>query len=118
MSQVSHLEPGLCGARQCPRICSRVCHCEAGLRRSRAQMAKQAARRFAIKANRRQETVCDQINKAGLCPSICQHVGGCFLPQPADPKCEAKRKVFRCQKAVDLLVQLRETGRPKEVTHV
>ena len=106
LSRYPQLQPGLCGRLECPRICSRVEHCEAGLRRSRARLAEQARRRFAVRANRRQEEVCARITKAGLCPQICQRVGGCFLPQQGDHPSEARRKVFRCQYAVDLLVSL------------
>jgi hypothetical protein len=105
LSLYPHLEPGLCRRLECPRICSRVCHCEAGLRRSRVRLAEQARRRFAVRANRRQEEVCARIHKAGLCPQICQRVGGCFLPRDGDHPSEARRKVFRCQYAVDLLVE-------------
>jgi hypothetical protein len=105
LSRYPHLEPGLCGRLECPRICSRVCHCEAGLRRSRVRLAEQARRRFAVRANRRQEEICARIHKAGLCPQICQRVGGCFLPRDGDHPSEARRKVYRCQYAVDLLVE-------------
>ena len=105
-SRYPHLQPGLCGRLECPHICSRVCHCEAGLRRTRAKLAERAMRRFAIKANRRQEEVCSRIRKARLCPQICQRVGGCFLPRDGDHPSEARRKVFRCQYAVDLLVSV------------
>ena len=106
LSHYPQLQPGLCARLECPRVCSRVCHCEAGLRRSRAKLAEQARRRFAIRANRRQEEVCARVRKARLCPQICQRVGGCFLPQAGDHPSEAKRKVFRCQYALDLLVSL------------
>ena len=105
-SYYPNLEPGLCGRLECPRMCTRVQHCEAGLRRSRYLLAEQARRRFAIKANRRQEEVCARIRKARLCPQICQRVGGCFLPRDGDHPSEAHRKVFRCQYAVDLLVEV------------
>jgi hypothetical protein len=105
-SRYPELEPGLCGRLECPRICSRVCHCPAGLRRSRAKLAEQARRRFAVKANRRQDEVCARIRKANLCPQICQRAGGCFLPRDGDHPSEARRKVFRCQAAVDLLVSV------------
>ena len=104
LSRYPSLEPGLCGRLECPRICSRVEHCAAGLRRSRARLAEQARRRFAVKANRRQEEVCTRIRKAKLCPQICQKVGGCFLPTGVDHPSEARRKAFRCQYALDLLV--------------
>jgi hypothetical protein len=106
LSRYPHLQPGLCGRLECPRICARVCYCEAGLRRSRAKLAELARRRFAVKANRRQEEVCARIRKASLCPRICQRVGGCFLPQDGDHPSEARRKAFRCQYAVDLLVSV------------
>ena len=106
LSRYPHLQPGLCGRLECPRVCSRVCHCEAGLRRSRARLAEQARRRFAVRANRRQEEVCARLRKGRLCPRICQRVGGCFLPRDGDHPSEARRKVFRCQRAVDLLVSV------------
>ena len=106
LSHYPALEPGLCGRLECPRICSRVEHCAAGLRRSRAALAAQARRRFAVKANSRQEHVCSRLVKAHLCPQICLKVGGCFLPQQGDHPAEARRKVFRCQRAMDLLVSL------------
>jgi hypothetical protein len=106
LSHYPQLQPGLCGSLECRRMCARACHCEAGLRRGRVLLAERARRRFAIKANRRQEEICARIRKASLCPRICQRVGGCFLPQAGDHPSEAKRKVFRCQYAVDLLVSL------------
>jgi hypothetical protein len=105
-SRYPHLVPGLCGRLECPRVCSRVCHCEAGLRRSRASLAEQARRRFAVRANGRQEEVCSRIRKDRLCPRICQRVGGCFLPRDGDHPSEVRRKVFRCQHAVDLLLSV------------
>ena len=106
LSRYPQYQPGLCGKLVCPRICSRVCHCEAGLRRGRQRLAEQAARRFAIRANRRQEEVCARIREDRLCPQICQRVGGCFLPRDGDHPSESRRKVFRCQYAVDLLVSV------------
>lgn len=35
----------LCGKRSCPRVCVRVCHCPAGLARSRQLLAMQRNRR-------------------------------------------------------------------------
>ena len=90
-------------------MCVRVCHCEAGLRRGRVLLAERARRRFAVKANRRQEEICASIRQASLCPRIRQSVGGCFLPQAGDHPSEAKRKVYRCQRVVDALV-IRRTG--------
>jgi hypothetical protein len=106
LSRYPHLQPGLCGQLECRRMCVRVCHCEAGLRRGRALLAERARRRFAVKANRRQEAVCATVRKASLCPKLCHQLGGCFLPQAGDHPSEAKRKVFRCQYAVDLLVSV------------
>jgi len=37
---------GLCGKPVCPRICTRVCHCEAGLALGRVLLAQQAVRRY------------------------------------------------------------------------
>ena len=112
MSQVEffypHLIPGLCGALECPRICSRVCHCEAGQRRSRRLLAAQAVRRFTVRANSQQERVCKEVHDAGLCPSLCNQCGGCFMPQPLDHPSEAKRKVFRAQRCMDALVDIRQ----------
>ena len=116
MSQVllhyPHLTPGLCGALECPHICSRVNHCEAGLRRSRRQLAERARRRFSVRLDRRRGQICEQIHAAGHCPTICRAVGGCFLPQVGDHPSEAKRKVFRAQRAMDALVRARQ---PQEV---
>jgi len=106
LSHYPHLQPGLCGRLECQRTCVRVCHCQAGLRRGRVLLAERARRRFAVKANRRQEEICFRVRQASLCPRICQSVGGCFLPQAGDHPSEAKRKVFRCQRAVDLLVSV------------
>ena len=92
-----HLIPGLCGALECPRPCTRVCHCEAGLRLTRRLLAWQAMRRFDTKANRQQVQVCDRVTKAGLCPKLCLKVGGCFLPQRYDHTSELKRKANRPQ---------------------
>jgi hypothetical protein len=78
-------------------------------------MAEQAVRRYSVRANAQQERVCAQIHKAGLCPSLCNKVGGCFLPN-FDPTCEAKRKVFRCREALSLLVQLQEFGKPQNLS--
>lgn len=117
MSQVlayyPHLAPGLCDRLQCPRICAKVEHCPAGLRRSRALLAAQAVRRFSVRLDRRRANICDQIHSAGLCPKLCQGVGGCFLPQVGDHPSEAKRKVFRAQRAMDALVRAR--NQTKEV---
>ena len=96
-----HLIPGLCGALECPRPCTRVCHCEAGLRLSQRLLAQRAVRRFTAKANRQQVQVCDRVHKAGLCPVLCQKVGGCFLPQPLDNTAELKRKAGRTKNALD-----------------
>jgi len=116
MSQVlSHypqLQPGLCGRLECPRICSRVEHCPAGLRRSRARLAAQAVRRYSVVPNRRQLEVCAAVRNARLCPSLCAVVGGCFQPRQFDHPSEAKRKAFRAQKAMDLLVKYRQGGVP------
>jgi hypothetical protein len=117
LSHYPHLQPGLCGRLECQRMCVRVCHCQAGLRRGRVLLAERARRRFAVKANRRQEDVCARVRKASLCPKICHQVGGCFLPQPCDHPSEAKRKAFRCQRVVDALVKQRlslERKSPKE----
>lgn len=110
LSAYPHLVPGLCGRLECPRICSRVCYCEAGLRRSRARLAAQASRRFAVRANARQKEVCATIHNAHLCPQVCHQVGGCFMPQDGDQPSEARRKAFRCQRAVDALVKIRTGG--------
>lgn len=99
-----NLQPGLCGRLECPRVCSRVCHCEAGLRRSRALLAQQAQRRYAVHLDRSRAQRCERIRKAGGCPTVCNSVGGCFLPQPYDHPSEARRKVFRAQRAIDQLV--------------
>jgi hypothetical protein len=110
LSRYPQYQPGLCGKLVCPRMCVRVEHCQAGLRRSRALLAERARRRFAVKANRRQEDVCARVRHASLCPRICLQVGGCFLPHPCDHPSEARRKVFRCQRAVDALVKIRTGG--------
>jgi hypothetical protein len=110
LSRYPHLQPGLCGCLECAHICSRVCHCEAGLRRGRARLAAQAVRRFRVIANSRQEQACSTIHKQGLCPHLCREVGGCFLPRDGDHPSESKRKVFRCQRAVDALVRIRTGG--------
>ena len=114
MSQVLSLypqyQPGLCGRLACPRICTRVCHCPAGLRRSRARLAAQAARRFRVVASRRQLEVCAKVREAKLCPSLCSAAGGCLLPRQGDHPSEARRKAFRAQKAMDLLVNYRQGG--------
>jgi len=110
LSHYPHLQPGLCGRQECPRICSRVEHCPAGLRRSRARLAAQAVRRFTVAPNRRQLEVCAAVRQAKLCPSLCSVVGGCFLPRQGDHPSESKRKVFRAEKAMDLLINYRQGG--------
>jgi hypothetical protein len=110
LSRYPQYQPGLCGRRECPRICSRVEHCPAGLRRSRARLAAQAVRRFTVAPHRRQLEVCAEVRKAGLCPGLCSSVGGCFLPRQGDHPSEARRKAFRVQKAMDLLVKYRQGG--------
>jgi hypothetical protein len=69
-----------------------------------------ATRRFRVVANSRQKEVCQVIHQQGLCPSLCREVGGCFLPREGDHPSEARRKVFRCQRAVDALVKIRTGG--------
>ena len=114
MSQLSSLypqyQPGLCGRLVCPRVCSRVEHCPAGLRRGRQLLAEQAARRFRVVANSRQREVCSALHQQHLCPQVCREVGGCFLPREGDHPSESRRKVFRCQRAVDALVRIRTGG--------
>jgi len=39
------MESSLCGRSPCPQICVRVCHCEAGLARSRWLLARQKEKR-------------------------------------------------------------------------
>lgn len=106
-----HLAPGLCGRPSCPHVCSRVCHCPAGTRRGEFLLARQAMRRFSVRLDRRRATICKYLTEARLCPSLCREVGGCFLPLVGDHPSEAKRKVFRAQRAVDRLVALRQEGR-------
>lgn len=60
-SHYPRYEPGLCGALVCRRTCSRVCHCEAGMRLIRARLAAQAVRRFRVIANQPSER------------SLCRH---------------------------------------------
>ena len=111
LSRYPQYQPGLCGKLVCPRPCSRVCHCEAGLRLGRQRLAERAARRFQVLANARQREACGAIHAQRLCPSLCQRVGGCFMPRAWDHPSEAKRKVFRCQRAVDALVKIRTGGK-------
>lgn len=105
LSRYPHLAPGLCGQLECHRICSKVCHCAAGSRRSSARLAAQAARRFTVRTDRRRLHICERVHSAHQCPGLCQKVGGCFLPQVGDHPSEAKRKVFRAQRAMDALVR-------------
>jgi len=97
--------PGLCGRLECHRICARVCHCEAGQRRARALLALQALRRATVVLDRSRAQRCERIRKAGGCPSVCQSVGGCFLPEAGDHPSEARRKVFRAQRAIEALLR-------------
>lgn len=108
LSLYPHLVPGLCGRLSCPRLCARVCHCSAGQRLAHQLLAARAAKRFAAKTNRQQEQVCQRIRKLGLCSSLCQQCGGCFLPHQFDTQSELKRKAHRPQKVLDLLTQYQE----------
>ena len=100
------IAPGLCGALECPHVCSRVTHCPAGLRRVRRLLAEREAHRATIRPNKQQLQRCDRIRKAAQCPSICNQVGGCFLPRPGDHPSEARRKAYRSQHAINLLVAM------------
>ena len=109
-----YLVPGLCGALECSHICRRVQLCPAGQRRVQRLLAEKAVRRFTVKANSQQLRVCEKVHDAGLCPRLCNQLGGCFLPQPLDHPSEAKRKVFRAQYAMDALVDMRQkANKPK-----
>lgn len=114
MSQVLNrypgLAPGLCGHLSCPRLCARSQHCPAGQRRFRQLLTTHAIRRFTAKPNRQQEEVCQQLHRDGLCPSLCNKCGGCFLPRTFDSQAELKRKAYRPQKVLDFLVMLRQKG--------
>ena len=111
MSQVikhyPHLAPGNCGRLACRRLCVRSEHCPAGQRRARELLARAAVRRHSVALDRRRGQICEQIHDSGFCPSICQEVGGCFLPRVDDHPSEARRKVFRAQRAMDALVRQR-----------
>jgi hypothetical protein len=98
---------GLCGRLVCQRLCLRSEHCPAGRRRADQLLARQAIRRFSVCLDRRRGHICEQVHDSGLCPSLCQKVGGCFLPQVGDHPSEAKCKVFRAQRAIDALVRAR-----------
>jgi len=115
MSQVNtlfpHLVPGLCGALECPAICSRVCHCPAGQRRVQRLLQQQRRHRLTARPNRQQLEACQRIQEEGLCPSACDHCGGCFLPQYGDSPAELKRKAHRPQRVMDALVTYRQFGR-------
>ena len=111
LAQYPNLAPGLCGRLECPRICVRGCHCDAGLRRRKSLLNEQAKRRMTVKPTRRALYICDQIQTAGQCPSLCWKVGGCFMPQVDDHPSESKRKAFRPQRAMDLLVAHRQRQR-------
>jgi hypothetical protein len=108
LAQYPHLAPGLCGALECPRLCVRSQHCEAGQRRARRLFAAQRRRRNNVKPNREQLRVCKLIQDEGLCPTLCNRCGGCFLPQPYDSVSELKRKAHRPQWVIGALVRLRE----------
>lgn len=107
LSRYPHLAPGLCGALACRRLCLRSQHCPAGERRARALLRERARNRFSVKLDRRRDQVCGEIRKASQCPTVCQGVGGCFIPQVGDHPSEARRKVFRAQRAMDALVRVR-----------
>ena len=61
-----------------------------------------------IKPHRRALYVCDQIQKAGQCPRVCTEVGGCFMPQVDEPRSESKRKAYRPEKAMTVLLRIRQ----------
>ena len=103
-----HLVPGLCGVLECPRLCVRSQHCQAGQRRARRLFSAQARRRLNVKPNRQQLRVCKLIQDEALCPKLCKQCGGCFLPQPSDGESDLKRKAFRPQWVIGALVRLRE----------
>lgn len=117
LSAYPHLAPGLCGSLECGHICSRVCHCPAGQRRVHSLLAAQAIRRFSVRLDRRRGHICEQVHDAGLCPKLCQGVGGCFLPRVDDHPSEARRRVFRAQRAMDALVRARARAATGEPSH-
>lgn len=110
LKQYPYLVPGNCGALACKRQCVRSEHCPAGMRRRKELLARAAVRRHSVKLDRRRGHICEQIHDAGFCSRLCQEVGGCFLPQVGDHPSEAKRKVFRAQRAMDALVRVRQKG--------
>ena len=117
-SAYPHLQPGLCGALECPAVCSRVTHCAAGLRRGQSLLRAQARRRLTIHPNKQQLQVCQRVQDEGLCPSACFACGGCFLPQPGDSPAELRRKAHRPQYVLDALVTYRQSGRlPEEASN-
>lgn len=64
------------------------------------------------KPNSHMNRTCDRIHQAGLCPSLCRSVGGCFM-ETANliygwNYAEAKRRVYRARRAEDALVLYRE----------
>ena len=72
----------LCGEAQCPRPCTRVCHCEAGLRLTRRLLAQQAIRRFTVKANRQQvQLVLDALVRREIEANIEKHAPPQDLPK-------------------------------------
>ena len=103
---------GLCGALNCPGICSRVQYCPAGLRRTRQNIAMQAARRFLRRATPRQLYICDRIKSSGLCPTLCNACGGCFMPQHRELRSEARRAFFRAEDCLDMLLAEAPGARP------
>lgn len=115
MAQVTvhypHITPGLCGALECPAICSRVCHCPAGQRRAHRLLQHQRQRRLTARPNRQQKELCQRIQEEGLCPTVCHYCGGCFLPQYGDSPAELRRKAHRPAKALDALLTYRQFGR-------
>jgi len=114
MSQVvreyPHLAPGLCGRLACRRLCLRSEHCPAGQRRRSSLLSQRAIRRFSVALDRRRGRICAQIHDSGQCSSLCQGVGGCFLPQVGDHPSEARRKSHRAQRALDEFVRRRLKG--------
>ena len=103
---------GLCGALNCPGVCSRIQYCPAGLRRSRQLLSMQAARRYLRRATGRQLYICDRIKSSGLCPTVCNACGGCFMPQLRETPSDARRAFFRAEDCLDMLLAECPGARP------
>lgn len=110
----------LCGLVPCPRVCSRVCHCEAGLERRQFLLAIRAEERARGKvrvlqwsAAKFRGAVCERVRSVGVGCEICKKLGGCLLPSIGDTVAEVKRKIHRSHRVLAAVNQHIEKGGEK-----